>query len=384
MNTLLLSALSAVALLPAAPPAAPVPVRSVEDQPLTGTILVLANERTVEGDIERIAGRYRIRRPVGETWIDGRQVLRLCAGPAEVYAFLGARLKAGDLDGRVRLAEWCLEHGLKQQALAEAKAVVAANKNHLDGRGLLKKLELDGVSPAPLASAPTLPAPPPSPDLDLTAEALNQFGTRVQPILMNACAGCHNEARGTAFRLKRTYEIGVGNRTTTHQNVAAVLAYVNIAQPQASPFLAKAIGVHWWKKTPDGLVLAAGDPSSPPFQNRNAAAYRAIEDWVKLTLATSPQLADLQIVAPPVPVPAPGAVEPRAVPVTAVKSDPVGPEGSSLPRQVDTTPSPTAVKPIAPSPGAASAVVPDAYSPDEFNRQNHPERVEPGEMPPKR
>src|SRR5438067_853459 len=78
MNTIILTALSAAVLVPAAPPVPP-----AADQPTTGKVLVLTNERTVEGDVERIGERYRVCRAVGETWVDANQVMRLCASLEE-------------------------------------------------------------------------------------------------------------------------------------------------------------------------------------------------------------------------------------------------------------------------------------------------------------
>jgi hypothetical protein len=365
MNTILLTALGAAALLPAAPPAAPVAVSSAEVQPLTGTILVLKNERTVEGDIERIAGRYRVRRPVGETWVDGSQVQRLCANPAEAYTVLRNLItRADDADRLARVAEWALDHGLNRQALADTKAALAVNANHAQGRRLLARLDPRQAPGAAetVAPAPPLPAPPPAPRLDLTAEALNQFGTRVQPILMNACAGCHNDTRGTAFRLTRADEIGVANRKTLQQNVTAVLAFVNVAQPLASPFLTKAMSVHW-------PLVNPADGSQPPFKNRHAPAFRALEDWVRLALTTSPQVGEIQPVAADasrnVSVP---PIEPRTVPVVPSKTEPspaVPPELLAPPPPVSNTGRPA----------------PDVCDPDDFNRRNHPDRTKPADAP---
>ena len=191
MNTFISFALSAAALLPAAPPAAPVPVTQAEGLPLTGKVLVLRNERTVEGEIEYVAGRYRVRRPVGETWIEAAGVLRLCPGLPEAYACLRAQelLKPADVDKRLRLAEWCVDHGMATEALAETEEALRLNKTHPEGRRLLARLQIvQGSAPAHPVTPPPLPVPPPTPDLELTSEALNLFGTRVQPILMNTCA----------------------------------------------------------------------------------------------------------------------------------------------------------------------------------------------------
>src|SRR5208282_2478509 len=64
----------------------------------TGKILVLDNERTLEGDIERIGEQYRIRRSIGETWLPGSQVLRLCNNAEEAYLFLRGRSNLNDPD----------------------------------------------------------------------------------------------------------------------------------------------------------------------------------------------------------------------------------------------------------------------------------------------
>src|SRR3954468_19713235 len=108
MNTILSSVLWATALLPAAPPrndAAPAP------QPLAGKYLVLPNGSALEGDIERVGEQYRVRREVGETWVGADKAVRLCASAEEVYVFLCGRLRPDDLDGHLRLAEWCRDHG---------------------------------------------------------------------------------------------------------------------------------------------------------------------------------------------------------------------------------------------------------------------------------
>jgi len=391
MNTILLSALSAAALLPAAPPAAPVPAYPAEALPLMGKVLVLKNERTVEGDIEYVAGRYRVRRPVGQTWLDAAGVLRLCASHGEAYACLRAQalLKPDDVDRRLHLAEWCLDRGLNAEARAETEEALKLNKTHPEGRRLLARLQAlqaPGVA-RPVVPPPVLPTPPPAPDLELTSEALNLFGTRVQPILMNACANCHNDTQSTAFRLLPSSEIGVGNRTTLRRNVVAVLAYVNPAQPLSSPFLTKAASVHWWKRTADGPQLAAGDPSQPPFQNRHAPAYRFLEDWVRLAVATSPQFVDAQPVTPPLPIPA--APPARSVPVEPVRLAPPGVEAGpvsgryntppAVPAEFLTTPPPVpaALRPASSGPDSPPGVC-DA---DDFNRRHHPDRTKPGETP---
>src|SRR5262245_41999916 len=98
----------------------------------TGRVIVLDNERTLEGDIERQGDQYRIRRAVGETWVPGDKVLRLCATREEAYLYLRSRANLGDPDERLRLAQWCQLNALREQAIAEVTAAVELRPNHAE------------------------------------------------------------------------------------------------------------------------------------------------------------------------------------------------------------------------------------------------------------
>src|SRR5439155_323224 len=89
--------------------------------------------------------------------------------------------------------------------------------------------------PRPLAEAPAI---------DLSAEAVGLFATRVQPILMNACARCHLAEGAGAFQLERTASDGVVNRKAMQQNLTAVVAQLNLRLLEASPLLIKAVSAH--------------------------------------------------------------------------------------------------------------------------------------------
>ena len=92
--------------------------------PAHGKVLVLENDQTLAGDVERAGDLYRVRRLIGETTVPAERVLRLCADMGEAYAFLRGRANLSDADERLRLAEWCRLNGLHDQALAEVKAAV--------------------------------------------------------------------------------------------------------------------------------------------------------------------------------------------------------------------------------------------------------------------
>jgi hypothetical protein len=245
----------------------------------TGRVLVLVNERTMQGDIQRDGDQYRVRRSVGETTIPADNVLCLCQTLEEAYAFLRSRANLNDADERLRLARWCQLHGLRSQALAEVTAAVDLRPSSKECKRLLQSLERataagtaeskDGAKPGKDTAAP---AP-----VEISSESIGQFISKVQPILMNTCASCHVGDKAGTFKLARATEGGTVSRRATQQNLAAVLARITLARPEASPFLVKAISVH-------------GEATQPPIKNRQAAPYRALEDWVRATIADNPQL----------------------------------------------------------------------------------------------
>src|SRR5437870_4170698 len=90
----------------------------------TGHVLLLENDRILEGDIVRDGERYRIRRALGETSMPASKEVRLFANREDAYQFLRGRANLRDADERLRLARWCHAHGLLEQGLAEAKAAL--------------------------------------------------------------------------------------------------------------------------------------------------------------------------------------------------------------------------------------------------------------------
>jgi hypothetical protein len=316
------------------------------DEPAKGKVLILDNERTLEGDIERVGTQYRVRRSVGETWITGDRVLQLCPDLLSAYKFLRNRSNLNDADERLRLAEWCRQHDMRQQALTEVQEAVVLRPHHLPSRRLLDHLKQAAESPGGVAKAAAAEPELPTPPVDLTADALGLFATRVQPILMNTCATCHAADKGGKFKLTRSYESELGNRKVMQQNLAAVLAQVNLREPRISPLLTKAVSVH-------------GSLAQAPLKNRQAPAYRALEDWVKLTLANNPTLHET--VAGPV---VPEGRAPAKSEATFAADVPAAPEPAAASPAGSVNPVATPAKPLPLDP----------FDPAVFNRQMHPDR----------
>ena len=172
---------------------------------------------------------------------------------------------------------------------------------------------------------------------------MGQFVSRVQPILMNTCASCHVGEKGGAFKLARAAEGGTVSRRATQQNLATVLAHVTFARPEVSPLLVKAVSIH-------------GDANQPPIKSRQSPPYRAIEEWIRATIANNPQLQDSTAAAPPAGTPEKKAA-PQAAPVQAglVAGAPVSSNKPAVPVGGPATP--------------AAAIPLDPFDPAAFNQQ---------------
>ncbi len=311
-------------------------------------VLLLENDRVLQGDVDKVGEEYRLRRLTGETWVPANTVARVCASLDEAYQYLRGRANLRDPDERLRLANWCRLNELTPQALVEAEAALALRPEHAATRRLAGHLR-DAVRKA---NGPERPASaranPPVPHVDLSTAALGQFSTRVQPILMNACACCHSPAHGGKFQLTRAKDVGLANKRTLNQNLTAVLAQVNAHEPSSSPLLTKAISIH------------AGGMSNAPLRNRQAVAFRALEEWVRLTIDHNPQLRE----RPPVPLDAPTLGATRW-----------GEDAAPAPVQASVA-RPTPPRPAQPAPARAPAEAPDdPVGPSPFNHQFHPGRA---------
>lgn len=341
----------------------------------TGQVLILGNQRVLEGDIRLEGNSYVIRRPTGEVTLPATSSMRLFASWDEAYAHMASQSNLHDPDERLRLARWCHLNGLREPALINAKSAVQLRPNHAESQRFLAMVQRNTTTPA-LANEPSAPQPMPMPSVDLSAEAQAQFNTRIQPILMNVCASCHAAGRGVEFKLLRCTDATL-NRRTAQTNLAAVLAQIDFVQPASSPLLVKALSAH-------------GAANQAPLPNRQAKPFQYLQEWVQTVVATNPHLRKHS------------AQSPRGIPVGSDK-----PEVTQLAKLPATGPEPAAVKqsdqpawPIQPivrlkendptsraivstpraveaSTRATAAGIPqpaDEFDPLIFNRQMHPNR----------
>jgi hypothetical protein len=327
---------------------------------ISGRVVILDNEKTLTGDVVRQGEQYAIKRLIGETVIPADRVLKVCASLEEAYQFLARRANLQDPDERVRLAEWCREHGLTEQALAEVREAAALRPENEKIRRLMRHLEATKTS---VRSPEKTVSKQEFPRVEVSAESMGMFASKIQPILSNACASCHVSGRAPGFPLMRVVEEGMASRTSLEKNLSVVLAQVNPEQPLASKLLLKAASVH-----APGMAQA-------PLKGRNSPAYRLLEQWVKMTIETNPHLA--QMPRPATTQKSPSPSEHAAV-KTGFGEERLPPTAPRTMPPVSLPPAPVSPMPTPPTIPSATTrpppTVDDIGDPQGYNREFHPER----------
>lgn len=340
-----------------------------------GRVLLLTNDRLMEGEIERVGNVYIIRRGNSAVSLPADRAKRLFPGRAETLAFMLAQTNLGDPDERLRLARWCQANDLLEPALDQARAALEMRPAHPESKYLVRVLENACQHPTPSqAPAPMTPgtAPePPLPAVDIHSESEAVFLTRVLPILMNTCAGCHHQGQGGAFQLYRAHQGGA--RAAQQRNLAIVIAQLNLDRPAQSPLLTKAVSKHH-----PAMV-------HPPLPNTKALAYLSLLHWVENLALTHPHLKESQtLVARSVPIPKEPVFAPMASD-TGVRQVGFASGEPGLPSQVvPKLPLPLTpqagmeVRPVIAAPPASSPPPrrepADPFDPLHFNKAMHPDR----------
>ncbi|HEY1377419.1 MAG TPA: hypothetical protein VGF55_11530, partial [Gemmataceae bacterium] len=188
--------------------------------------------------------------------------------------------------------------------------------------------------PASVLAAPLAAEP-----VECGAEAFKLFATKVQPVLMNVCAGCHAGDKAGKFRLERVYADSLNARPATQANLAAVMAVIDREKPAGSPLLQRATAAH------GGAVV-------PPLRDRDVPAFKHLDEWVRLVSSDTSSPA-----APAAATEVVGTAAP--VPPAAEKSD----FGAGGPK-----------KDVAAAPK-------DPFDPTIFNQQHHPDGPKPAAPP---
>jgi hypothetical protein len=223
-------------------------------------ILVMRNGKVVEGRILKSGDDYSVRSPQGGVmFVPGSLVSLHCENLREAYQKLrGNAQKQNSPAAHCALARWCITNKLTKDARTELDDALQLEPAHEEARNLLLRLNelLDPKRPSEVKVADSSSGVPPktvrfaTQEVEslgsLSREQAQQFTRRIQPILVNKCAGagCHSADSETGFRLQRVVPGGDTSRIASERNLAEVLGQIDIKSPRTSPLLTAPRGNH--------------------------------------------------------------------------------------------------------------------------------------------
>jgi len=254
---------------------------SVEIGPRQAVIL-LANGEVLQGKVSRAGDHYFVWVPGGEIRLPVKRVQRLCDTLDDAYVYL-SQSGPGSVEGHLELTTWCLRHNLFGYAANELRAAMTLEPSDPRVAVLARRLKL-ARERAAVESADNIPVATKKTDdsvderetestpMQLPEGAVAAFTSKLQPLLINKCAGagCHGSPTESTFRLSRMLGGRKPTRRQTVQNLVEVLRWINMEQPGNSPLLQKP------------LQPSHGGMAEPIFTDADRSQYKRLVEFVNL------------------------------------------------------------------------------------------------------
>jgi hypothetical protein len=197
------------------------------EEPPTRGVLLLHTGGVLQGSITATGDRYVVQSEKSRIDVAANQVAMVCSSLDDAYERQRTQLARPTAESHLALAEWCLRHGLVDQAAAEISEARSFDARHPRIALLERRL---AVMRSPRASTAITGSPESANDKQLaelrTLEAMaaklpagtvERFARKVQPLLANGCttSGCHQPNGKQEFQLDRAVLHGLSNRRTT-------------------------------------------------------------------------------------------------------------------------------------------------------------------------
>lgn len=357
--------------------------------------IVLANGNVLRGSVDQVGSVYIIRSGTAEIRAPQKSVEFVCDSLADAYLIKRSRLKADDIESRIRLARWCLKHDLAAEASTEIDHVRSIAPSHQQLDGLTRWLSVvtnnrpavsvpaantnsDNELPAVSAAArehsrwSTLPTSKTATELQATPAVTAAFIHHVQPLLYNACgtAACHGPRSHGRFRLT-TPAANTGTQTSAaRMNLQMALRFVDVHNPDGSP------------------LITTHHPENSSVGFLDDIQRLTLLNWIQEVRQTTPAHADTRVPAPEAvikftkdaTVGAPPTDErPRRTPASKQEQEVTSPtRNSTLPDQPVSakadSPAGDSIRDAGQPHGTKEFEPRDPFDPEIFNRRYFPHR----------
>ena len=272
---------------------------AAREAPLLERYLLHTDGRLIKGIVTEEGTIYRVSQLVGTMQFPKRAVEGVFDTVRDAYTYRVQQLPERDADERLKLARWCLNLGLKNEAREQLKAVTAVNNNHSQARAMLFSMEQSAAliaqrgrdSEVKQASAQSMVENRPSPldsaviegaqrklniagmpvifDLPtpLAIKRTQEFKNFINPILQAYCVRCHDGHYDGEFQLVPMK--GRADHTVDgyRANLDATLRLVDPESPAKSELLTSTLRAH-----------GPGPRPRPIFPGSNDRTYQIPRD----------------------------------------------------------------------------------------------------------
>jgi hypothetical protein len=212
-------------------------------------ILVLTDDRVVDGTIRADLHGYRVETPEANLFFAFDQVKLVARDRNEAYQKMCAIEPGTHARRDLQLGRWCLENGLRREAAYHLRKVLETDPTNQDAKALLTRLEAQTsggfVKVGAVAERDTQDAKIVESLGRLSPPAVKEFVIGVQPILLARCGStkCHGGPTATSFHLDRVH-LAAGGSRLIGRNLESVLHQVDPQYVRRSLLLARAGEAH--------------------------------------------------------------------------------------------------------------------------------------------
>ncbi len=258
------------------PATTPPSASAIDPSPQDG-VLLLRNGEVLQGKIVRVGDFYYVAVANGQVRIRSADVETACRTLQEGYLFKRQNIRLPSAQEHLNLGQWCVRHGLVEEAQRELAEAVRLQPDHPLVPLLQRRIEI-ARQPALLPTASNLESPLKGDSSELESwvrtlppVVVEQFTQSVQPILLNNCtaAGCHGPSEKNRFSLLKPPSGQSATRRLTQRNLANTFQWITPKDPLRSPLLTAPLGPH-------------GSAKTPIFGNPQTESYQRLVRWVLL------------------------------------------------------------------------------------------------------
>ncbi len=330
--------------------------------------LLLTNGQLMKGVVQEEETGYSVAQRAGIMRFPKSRVEGVFNTPREAYEYKLSQLPERDPDERMKLAHWCLNLDLKDEAREQLRQILVQNPSNPQAKAMLVSMDqaamrlamrqrdpevqrtkaerlLDPERPRALDSAVIrnaqstlgisntpvifdLPRP-------LAIRRTEEFVRFVHPLLQAYCAKCHNETYEGGFQLIPIKTKADRTTNALRSNLDATLRLVDPENPGRSELLSSTLRPH-----------GVGGGKRPIFPGSNDRAYQVLASWVnRLVIKKNPN------------EPAPGEAAPALEPAESFAADRprIGQPGANRPAPRGEVAEPSAIMKPRPFPAPATA-----------------------------